>query len=169
MSPGNGQIVAKVALRTDHCDRQDTSRQDKSCGTIAEYRAGVLCVLTHRCQSHAQFQQWRERRAPSMLLVSANPGCGKPVVAKHLLDSVLRITQSRTTSRTKRPRQALSAVSYIGFSRQERYYSLTNSSTASKLIRNTTLRAHLMSSGVSWLWLHGTRSGMIVVWNVRAG
>lgn len=32
------------------------------------------------------FQQWRESTSSSMLWVSADPGCGKSVLAKHLVD-----------------------------------------------------------------------------------
>ncbi|KJZ75124.1 hypothetical protein HIM_05610 [Hirsutella minnesotensis 3608] len=46
---------------------------------------------------HDYFRQWRESRSSSMLWVSANPGCGKTVLAKHLVDSVLKTTKSRTT------------------------------------------------------------------------
>ncbi|KAJ6438047.1 MYB DNA-binding domain-containing protein [Purpureocillium lavendulum] len=47
--------------------------------------------------SHNQFQQWRDSKSSTMLWVSANPGCGKSVLAKHLVDTVLPTTQSRTT------------------------------------------------------------------------
>ncbi|KAH7113407.1 hypothetical protein EDB81DRAFT_598352, partial [Dactylonectria macrodidyma] len=47
---------------------------------------------------HDDFQQWRESKSSSMLWVSANPGCGKSVLAKHLVDSELQSTKSRTTS-----------------------------------------------------------------------
>ncbi|GKU23142.1 unnamed protein product [Fusarium langsethiae] len=46
---------------------------------------------------HSHFQQWRESKSSSMLWVSANPGCGKSVLAKYLVDSELRTTESRTT------------------------------------------------------------------------
>ncbi|KAH7109488.1 hypothetical protein B0J13DRAFT_663639 [Dactylonectria estremocensis] len=46
---------------------------------------------------HGHFQQWRESKSSSMLWVSANPGCGKSVLAKRLVDSELRTTESRTT------------------------------------------------------------------------
>ncbi|KAH7124515.1 hypothetical protein EDB81DRAFT_600754, partial [Dactylonectria macrodidyma] len=46
---------------------------------------------------HDHFQQWRESKSSSMLWVSANPGCGKSVLAKYLVDSKLKTTESRTT------------------------------------------------------------------------
>lgn len=48
--------------------------------------------VTHDC-----FQQWRESLSSNMLLVSADPGCGKSVLAKYLVDSELPTTDSRTT------------------------------------------------------------------------
>ncbi|KAH7129661.1 putative ankyrin repeat-containing protein [Dactylonectria estremocensis] len=46
---------------------------------------------------HDHFQQWRESKSSSMLWVSANPGSGKSVLAKYLVDSELKTTESRTT------------------------------------------------------------------------
>jgi ankyrin repeat domain-containing protein 50 len=47
--------------------------------------------------AHNLFQDWQESRSARMLWVSADPGCGKSVLAKYLVDSVLPTTQSRTT------------------------------------------------------------------------
>ncbi|KAI3318254.1 purine and uridine phosphorylase [Xylariaceae sp. AK1471] len=47
--------------------------------------------------AHNSFQQWRESTSSSMLWVSADPGCGKSVLAKYLVDSQLPTTESRTT------------------------------------------------------------------------
>ena len=38
---------------------------------------------------HAKFKQWDAARTSSMLYVSADPGCGKSVLARYLVDSVL--------------------------------------------------------------------------------
>ncbi|KAK3358089.1 hypothetical protein B0T25DRAFT_176671 [Lasiosphaeria hispida] len=46
--------------------------------------------------SHERFREWQESRSSRMLWVSADPGCGKSVLAKHLVDSVLLTTKSRT-------------------------------------------------------------------------
>ncbi|GKZ24839.1 hypothetical protein AbraIFM66951_005126 [Aspergillus brasiliensis] len=46
---------------------------------------------------HALFQRWKESKQACMLWVSADPGCGKSVLAKYLVDSVLVSTQTRTT------------------------------------------------------------------------
>ncbi|KAK0724323.1 hypothetical protein B0H67DRAFT_102434 [Lasiosphaeris hirsuta] len=47
--------------------------------------------------THHFFQQWQESKSSTMLWVSADPGCGKSVLAKHLVDSVLPATKARTT------------------------------------------------------------------------
>ncbi|KAK2590898.1 hypothetical protein QQS21_011410 [Conoideocrella luteorostrata] len=45
---------------------------------------------------HDYFKQWLESKSSSMLWVSANPGCGKSVLARYLVDSVLKSAESRT-------------------------------------------------------------------------
>lgn len=45
---------------------------------------------------HDDFHRWRDSVSSSMLWVSANPGCGKSVLAKYLVDE-LKSTQQRTT------------------------------------------------------------------------
>ena len=47
--------------------------------------------------AHELFQDWQESKSSRMLWVSANPGCGKSVLARYLVDSVLPTTESRTT------------------------------------------------------------------------
>ncbi|KAK0709428.1 ankyrin repeat-containing domain protein [Lasiosphaeria miniovina] len=47
--------------------------------------------------NHQLFRKWQESSSSSMLWVSADPGCGKSVLARHLVDSELRTTTSRTT------------------------------------------------------------------------
>ncbi|KAK1755826.1 hypothetical protein QBC47DRAFT_381406 [Echria macrotheca] len=39
--------------------------------------------------NHPLFRQWRESKESGVLWVSADPGCGKSVLARHLVDSVL--------------------------------------------------------------------------------
>ncbi|KAJ0420796.1 hypothetical protein BJY00DRAFT_312722 [Aspergillus carlsbadensis] len=48
--------------------------------------------------SHPVFQGWNESTTSRILWVSANPGCGKSVLAKHLADSVLTSHGSRTVA-----------------------------------------------------------------------
>ncbi|KAI1762823.1 hypothetical protein GGR53DRAFT_400231 [Hypoxylon sp. FL1150] len=48
--------------------------------------------------SHQLFRNWQLSKKSSLLWVSADPGCGKSVLAKHLVDSVLPSTSTRTTS-----------------------------------------------------------------------
>src|SRR5436190_21078489 len=47
--------------------------------------------------AHELFRDWEESKSSTMLWVSADPGCGKSVLAKYLVDSVLATTKSRTT------------------------------------------------------------------------
>jgi ankyrin repeat domain-containing protein 50 len=47
--------------------------------------------------NHPLFQSWHESKTSSLLWVSADPGCGKSVLAKYLVDAVLPSTKSRTT------------------------------------------------------------------------
>ncbi|KAK0708278.1 hypothetical protein B0H67DRAFT_472200, partial [Lasiosphaeris hirsuta] len=47
--------------------------------------------------NHQIFGQWRDSSSSRMLWVSADPGCGKSVLAKHLVDFELPKTASRTT------------------------------------------------------------------------
>ncbi len=46
---------------------------------------------------HSRFRHWQESAIPSLLWVSTDPGCGKSVLAKYLVDEPLQSTQSRTT------------------------------------------------------------------------
>lgn len=47
--------------------------------------------------THKSFKEWQQSKSSYMLWVSADPGCGKSVLAKHLINSVLPTTDSRTT------------------------------------------------------------------------
>src|SRR3984957_11190597 len=47
--------------------------------------------------AHELFRDWQQSKSSRMLWVSADPGCGKSVLAKYLVDSVLPTTESRTT------------------------------------------------------------------------
>ncbi|KAH7370322.1 hypothetical protein BKA65DRAFT_350894, partial [Rhexocercosporidium sp. MPI-PUGE-AT-0058] len=46
--------------------------------------------------SHELFRGWQESKSSRILWVSADPGCGKSVLAKYLVNSVLPTTESRT-------------------------------------------------------------------------
>ncbi|KAF2477159.1 ankyrin, partial [Lindgomyces ingoldianus] len=46
--------------------------------------------------SHKLFRDWQESKSSRMLWVSADPVCGKSVLAKYLVDSILPTTESRT-------------------------------------------------------------------------
>ncbi|KAI0849693.1 hypothetical protein F5Y00DRAFT_48651 [Daldinia vernicosa] len=61
--------------------------------TIPERLSGTCAWFT----DHPQFHDWRDSTTPSMLWVSADPGCGKSVLARYLADKVLASTDTRTT------------------------------------------------------------------------
>ena len=46
--------------------------------------------------THKLFRDWHESKSSTMLWVSADPGCGKSVLVKYLVDSILATTESRT-------------------------------------------------------------------------
>ena len=47
--------------------------------------------------AHELFRDWHESKSSTTLWVSADPGCGKSVLVKYLVDSILATTESRTT------------------------------------------------------------------------
>jgi ankyrin repeat domain-containing protein 50 len=47
--------------------------------------------------NNLSFRSWQESKISSLLWVSADPGCGKSVLAKYLVDAVLPSTKLRTT------------------------------------------------------------------------
>ena len=47
--------------------------------------------------NHPLFRSWQESKTSSLLWVSADPGCGKSVLAKYLVDTIEPSTKSRTT------------------------------------------------------------------------
>ena len=56
--------------------------------------------LEGTCQwflQHKHFQKWRESKSSSLLWVSADPGCGKSVLSKSLIDNDLEGTEARVT------------------------------------------------------------------------
>jgi ankyrin repeat domain-containing protein 50 len=46
--------------------------------------------------THKHFQDWHESKSSTMIWVSADPGCGKSVLVKYLVDSILVTTEPRT-------------------------------------------------------------------------
>ncbi|KAN0087129.1 hypothetical protein V8E54_000817 [Elaphomyces granulatus] len=47
--------------------------------------------------THDLFRNWFDGKSSTMLWVSADPGCGKSVLVKYLVDSILQTNESRTT------------------------------------------------------------------------
>ncbi|KAL5613956.1 hypothetical protein FOVSG1_003019 [Fusarium oxysporum f. sp. vasinfectum] len=48
--------------------------------------------------SHHLYHEWLGQEASKILWVSADPGCGKSVLVKHLIDSIIQTTDSRIIS-----------------------------------------------------------------------
>jgi ankyrin repeat domain-containing protein 50 len=56
--------------------------------------------LQGTCQwgfQHKNFQKWRESNSSSLIWISADPGCGKSVLSKSLIDEDFRSTETQTT------------------------------------------------------------------------
>ncbi|KAK8005903.1 hypothetical protein PG991_012200 [Apiospora marii] len=47
--------------------------------------------------NHPRFQSWRNNTAHGLLWISADPGCGKSVLSKYLIDEILPNSATRTT------------------------------------------------------------------------
>ncbi|KAF3215618.1 hypothetical protein TWF191_009289 [Orbilia oligospora] len=76
--------ILKMLYRSPYLDQKDRNL-DRISGTC-EWFVG-----------HRLFKEWQEKRSIGTLLVSADPGCGKSVLAKYLIDHVLPSTDIRTT------------------------------------------------------------------------
>ncbi|RKK90395.1 hypothetical protein BFJ68_g16461 [Fusarium oxysporum] len=98
---------------------------------------------------HDQFKEWRDRKSSSMLWVSANPGCGKSVLVKYLVDSELKTMESRTTcyfffkddfEDQRSAKSALSCILHQLFTQKEELFS-------DKIVKRfEAYKAHLTSS-----------------------
>ncbi|KAF3931908.1 hypothetical protein ABW20_dc0100432 [Dactylellina cionopaga] len=75
--------VLKMLDKSPYRDRKDRN-PDRINGTC-EWFVG-----------HELFREWQESKSSRTLWVSADPGCGKSVLVKYLVDSVLTTTESRT-------------------------------------------------------------------------
>ncbi|QYT03021.1 hypothetical protein H0G86_009997 [Trichoderma simmonsii] len=81
--PGQVDNVLKCLYKSPYKDRKDRNPQ----------RVQGTCDWF---VSHEHFRTWSESSSSSMLWVSADPGCGKSVLMRHLVDSVVQTTVSRT-------------------------------------------------------------------------
>ncbi|KAK1761310.1 ankyrin repeat-containing domain protein [Echria macrotheca] len=105
--------------------------------------------------NHRVFQQWQESSSSSMLWVSADPGCGKSVLARHLIDSELPTTASRTTcyfffkddfDDQRSVKSALCCILHQLFTRNEILFS------SEMVKRFETRETHLITSSFDELW-----------------
>ncbi len=74
------KLLGRLAV-LPYKDRKDRNleRVDGTCGWFT---------------SHSKFRIWQRNSASGLLWVSADPGCGKSVLAKYLVDEVLRSTDA---------------------------------------------------------------------------
>jgi ankyrin repeat domain-containing protein 50 len=103
-------ILEKLATRRD-ADRGaliavEGDRDDQKChqtlrtSDYENHKARNPDRVSGTCQwflQHQKFHNWLESKTASLLWVSADPGCGKSVLSKSLVDNELRSTESRTT------------------------------------------------------------------------
>jgi hypothetical protein len=85
--PGTRQRIAIMLKRLEYNELRE--RKDRNPDRI---QGTCEWFVTHRI-----FSDWQVSRSSRLLWVSANPGCGKSVLAKYLIDSVLPTTEFRTT------------------------------------------------------------------------
>jgi ankyrin repeat protein len=76
--------ILKLLNTTPYRDRKDRN-PDRIQGTCEWFT------------EHELFLDWQQAKTSRLLWVSADPGCGKSVLAKYLVDSVLLTTASRAT------------------------------------------------------------------------
>ncbi|KAK6516739.1 hypothetical protein TWF506_006631 [Arthrobotrys conoides] len=76
--------ILKMLYKSPYLDQKDRNL-DRISGTCEWF------------VSHRLFKDWQEKRSIRTLWISADPGCGKSVLAKHLIDHVLPSTDLRTT------------------------------------------------------------------------
>ncbi|KAF3260943.1 hypothetical protein TWF217_004786 [Orbilia oligospora] len=76
--------ILKMLYRSPYLDQKDRNL-DRIRGTCEWF------------VSHRLFKDWQERKSTRTLWISADPGCGKSVLAKYLIDHILPSTDFRTT------------------------------------------------------------------------
>ncbi|KAK5242070.1 hypothetical protein LTS06_011754, partial [Exophiala xenobiotica] len=95
-------IIAELALKEETRYR---SSQDRNChqalktSTYEDFKDVNPARVDGTCQwvlSHPQYCQWYDEQHDGLLWISADPGCGKSVLAKSLVDNELRNTGEHT-------------------------------------------------------------------------
>ncbi|KAF3280831.1 hypothetical protein TWF970_002516 [Orbilia oligospora] len=76
--------ILKILYRSPYLDQKDRNL-DRISGTCKWF------------VSHKLFKEWQKKKSTRTLWISADPGCGKSVLAKYLIDHVLPSTDIRTT------------------------------------------------------------------------
>ncbi|KAK6956941.1 hypothetical protein Daesc_002223 [Daldinia eschscholtzii] len=75
-------------------EKANESNKTNCKNIIPERISGTCAWFT----GHSRFHDWRSSTKSSVLWASADPGCGKSVLARYLVDEVLPSTDTRTTS-----------------------------------------------------------------------
>ncbi|KAL9090725.1 MAG: hypothetical protein Q9165_005213 [Trypethelium subeluteriae] len=86
-SPAQNERTKTFLQKLYTCPYRD--RKDRNC----ERTPGTCEWFT----SHPHFQNWNKNQGPCLLWVSADPGCGKSILTKYLIDQVLPCASKRTT------------------------------------------------------------------------
>ena len=102
-------FLAKLICENKESIQSDLQRQadlERNClpvfrtSNYEKHKARNPDRVKGTCQwilQHPHFTKWRNSQNSNLILVSADPGCGKSVLAKSLIDEELQSTQSRIT------------------------------------------------------------------------
>jgi ankyrin repeat protein len=82
---GQEELECLRALRTSNYEQFKDRNPDRFEGTCQWFL------------QHENFKKWQQSKSSTLLWVSADPGCGKSVLSKTLVDVDLKSTESRTT------------------------------------------------------------------------
>ncbi|KAH8435052.1 uncharacterized protein LDX57_012681 [Aspergillus melleus] len=99
------KVVISETVRTSMQAQRDEEQASKSLQTLRTsnyelFKARNPDRVDGTCQwflEHPTFVEWRDRKTSSLLWLSADPGCGKSVLSKSLVDKELASSASRTT------------------------------------------------------------------------
>ncbi|KAF5003680.1 hypothetical protein FDECE_9790 [Fusarium decemcellulare] len=106
---GSGMLNGTLEAITTDKYKEDQSRRDKEVQILKRLGTSPYRDRKDRnpsafrgtCEwfiSHELFHKWLNGGASNVLWVSADPGCGKSVLVKYLVDSVIQSTPSRKVS-----------------------------------------------------------------------
>ncbi|KAI9689741.1 MAG: hypothetical protein M1822_009623 [Bathelium mastoideum] len=97
--------LREIRRQNEKQEQRYQSEQARQChqvfktSTYEKFKAINSDRVEGTCQwvlSHSQYIQWNAKDHDDLLWISANPGCGKSVLAKSLIDNELRATNQHT-------------------------------------------------------------------------